>query len=199
MLPRANSRRLERRHDSFEQQSVRFGKCRTHAEVVSLGNNKGSLRRLRAPSGRKYRGLGAEGAAFLFTDEQLNPHRIERAQSQGRHPIPRVHSCLERHFEEGHLHDRFQVEEPADRDCAVKNVAAETGVERRPVESETPAEVLVRSRFIMNELRRDTLRTFAGRYRHWLIPTGDSFRIKLQRVDMVNAQAPYEYVLQTWV
>jgi 3-phenylpropionate/cinnamic acid dioxygenase small subunit len=67
------------------------------------------------------------------------------------------------------------------------------------VESETPAEVLVRSRFIMHELRRDTLRTFAGRYRHWLIPTGDSFRIKLQRVDMVNAQAPYEYVLQTWV
>ena len=60
-------------------------------------------------------------------------------------------------------------------------------------------EVHVRSRFHMVELRRDELRHFAGTYRHRLKLTGDGFRIKLQRVDMVNSQAPYEYVLQVWV
>jgi len=60
-------------------------------------------------------------------------------------------------------------------------------------------EVHVRSRFHMMELRRDDLRHFAGTYRHRLKLTDDGFRIKLQRVDMVNSQAPYEYVLQVWV
>jgi 3-phenylpropionate/cinnamic acid dioxygenase small subunit len=60
-------------------------------------------------------------------------------------------------------------------------------------------DVHVRSRFHMVELRRDELRHFAGMYRHRLKLTGDGFRIKLQRVDMVNSQAPYEYVLQVWV
>jgi 3-phenylpropionate/cinnamic acid dioxygenase small subunit len=60
-------------------------------------------------------------------------------------------------------------------------------------------EVHVRSRFHMVELRRDELRHFAGAYRHHLKRTKDGLRIKLQRVDMVNAQAPYEYVLQVWI
>jgi len=62
------------------------------------------------------------------------------------------------------------------------------------------AEVRVRSRFHMLELRRDDVRHFAGTYRHHLLRGSDgTLRIKLQRVDMVNAQAPYEYVLQAWV
>jgi hypothetical protein len=28
---------------------------------------------------------------------------------------------------------------------------------------------------------------------------GEQFKIALQRVDMLNAQAPYDYVLQIWV
>jgi benzoate/toluate 1,2-dioxygenase beta subunit len=60
-------------------------------------------------------------------------------------------------------------------------------------------DVHVRSRFHMVELRRDELRHFAGSYRHHLKRTKDGLKIKLQRVDMVNAQAPYEYVLQIWV
>lgn len=60
-------------------------------------------------------------------------------------------------------------------------------------------EVHVRSRFHMMELRRDELRHFGGTYRHRLRLTDDGFRIKLQRVDIVNAQAPYEYVIQAWV
>ena len=67
------------------------------------------------------------------------------------------------------------------------------------IESESKGQWLVRSRFHMMELRRDTVRHFGGTYRHTLIRDGDSLKIKLQRVDMVNAQAPYDYVLQIWV
>jgi 3-phenylpropionate/cinnamic acid dioxygenase small subunit len=60
-------------------------------------------------------------------------------------------------------------------------------------------DVHVRSRFHMMELRRDDVRHFAGSYRHHLKRTSDGFRIQLQRVDMTNAQASYDYVLQVWV
>lgn len=67
------------------------------------------------------------------------------------------------------------------------------------IESESHGEWVVRSRFHMMELRRDTVRHFGGTYRHTLIREHGQLRIKLQRVDMVNAQAPYDYVLQVWV
>jgi 3-phenylpropionate/cinnamic acid dioxygenase small subunit len=67
------------------------------------------------------------------------------------------------------------------------------------IEKETKTEVVVRSRFHMMELRRDDVRHFAGAYRHYLIKKKDGYAIKLQRVDMTNAQAAYDYVLQVWV
>ncbi len=68
------------------------------------------------------------------------------------------------------------------------------------IEKASPnGDVVVRSRFHMMELRRDTVRHFAGSYVHHLAKAGDSYRIKQQRVDMTNAQAAFEYVLQVWV
>jgi len=67
------------------------------------------------------------------------------------------------------------------------------------IESNAGGEIVVRSRFHMMELRRDDVRHFAGSYRHQLKKTKEGFRIKLQRVDMTNAQAAYDYVLQVWV
>lgn len=67
------------------------------------------------------------------------------------------------------------------------------------IESVTPGEITVRSRFQMMELRRDNVRHFAGTYRHTLAPEGSDFRIRLQRVDIMNGQAIYDYVLQVWV
>ncbi|TAK80138.1 MAG: hypothetical protein EPO20_29920 [Betaproteobacteria bacterium] len=67
------------------------------------------------------------------------------------------------------------------------------------IEKQTRDEIVVRSRFHMLELRRDDVRHFAGAYRHELRKTKNGYRIKLQRVDMANAQAAYEYVLQAWV
>ena len=60
-------------------------------------------------------------------------------------------------------------------------------------------DLVVRSRFHMMEFRNDVTRHFAGSYRHHLAMTAEGPRIRLQRVDMVNAQGPYEYVLQAWV
>ncbi len=65
--------------------------------------------------------------------------------------------------------------------------------------SSSKGEVEVRSRFHMMELRRDDVRHFAGSYFHKLKKTKSGFRIQLQRVDMTNAQAAYDYVLQVWV
>jgi len=60
-------------------------------------------------------------------------------------------------------------------------------------------DLVVHSRFHMMEFRRDASRHFAGTYVHHLRPAKDGFRIRLQRVDMVNGQGPYDYVLQAWV
>ena len=68
------------------------------------------------------------------------------------------------------------------------------------IESAGPQEIVVRSRFHMMELRRDTIRHFGGRYRHTLMrEPGGALRIKLQRVDLFNAQAPFDYVIQIWI
>ena len=60
-------------------------------------------------------------------------------------------------------------------------------------------EMTVRSRFHMLEFRNDASRHFAGSYIHHLKKTKDGFRIRLQRVDMVNGGGTYDYVLQAWV
>ena len=67
------------------------------------------------------------------------------------------------------------------------------------IESADESHVQVRSRFQMVELRRDQLRHFAGTYRHTLLRAGEDFKIVLQRVDLLNGQAPFDYVLQVWV
>ncbi len=67
------------------------------------------------------------------------------------------------------------------------------------LESVSDTEICVRSRFQMMELRRDATRHFAGTYRHTLIRKDDDFKIALQRVDLLNGQAPFDYVLQIWV
>jgi 3-phenylpropionate/cinnamic acid dioxygenase small subunit len=68
------------------------------------------------------------------------------------------------------------------------------------LESAGPQEIVVRSRFHMMELRRDQIRHFGGRCRHTLVRDDQgALRIRLQRVDLFNGQAPFDYVLQVWV
>jgi 3-phenylpropionate/cinnamic acid dioxygenase small subunit len=68
------------------------------------------------------------------------------------------------------------------------------------IEAADGHEIRVRSRFHMMELRRDNVRHFGGRYQHLLVRGADgALRIRLQRVDLFNGQAPFDYVLQIWV
>ena len=68
------------------------------------------------------------------------------------------------------------------------------------IEAADAQQIQVRSRFHMMELRRDTVRHFGGSYRHTLVrDAAGALRIRLQRVDLFNGQAPFEYVLQIWV
>jgi len=67
------------------------------------------------------------------------------------------------------------------------------------IEASDQRQVSVRSRFQMVEQRRDKQRHFSGTYRHTLVRTDGAFRIKLQRVDLFNPGAIYDYVLQAWI
>lgn len=66
------------------------------------------------------------------------------------------------------------------------------------IESATATSLETYSRFQMMEMRRDNIRHFGGSYRHSLVKQDGSWKIKLQRVDMTNGQAAYDYVLQAW-
>lgn len=68
------------------------------------------------------------------------------------------------------------------------------------IEAGDPQQLQVRSRFHLMELRRDQVRHFGGSYRHTLVrDDAGNLRIRLQRVDLFNSQAPFDYVLQIWV
>jgi 3-phenylpropionate/cinnamic acid dioxygenase small subunit len=67
------------------------------------------------------------------------------------------------------------------------------------IEELAETRIRVRSRFQVLELRRDQLRSLAGTYRHTLLRRGEDFKIELQRVDLMNAQAPFDYTIQAWV
>ena len=76
------------------------------------------------------------------------------------------------------------------------HVVSNVVVDRRDARS---GDLIVRSRFHMMEFRNDATRHFAGSYIHHLKKTKGGYRIKLQRVDIVNGQGPYDYVIQAWV
>ena len=69
------------------------------------------------------------------------------------------------------------------------------------VERDDPAAgvVVARSKFHVVEYRLDDMRYFAGRYRHELAVTPEGYRIRRQRVDILNVDGPFDYVLQFWI
>lgn len=69
------------------------------------------------------------------------------------------------------------------------------------VESEDPetGDVVVRARFHCAEYLRYEVRHFVGKYRHHLRKTEDGYRIALERVDLVNREGPFDYVIQWWL
>ena len=70
-------------------------------------------------------------------------------------------------------------------------------------------DLTVRSKFHCSEYLRYEVRHFAGKYRHELVRAADgegsgadgegAYRIRLQRVDLLNAEGPFDYVIQWWL
>jgi benzoate/toluate 1,2-dioxygenase beta subunit len=90
-------------------------------------------------------------------------------------------------------HPRAHSQQPPNKTShVVSNVVIEA-------DDAASGEITVRSRFYAAEYRNDITRHFAGRYRHTLVRAGTGFQIKLQRVDLVNGEAPFDYVLQYWL
>jgi len=89
-------------------------------------------------------------------------------------------------------HPRAHSQAPHNRLChVVSNVI---------VESESSSgDIIARSRFHCAEYLRYEVRNFTGRYRHLLKKTDGGYKIALQRVDLVNREGPYDYVLQWWL
>ena len=80
---------------------------------------------------------------------------------------------------------RIYSQEPRSRTSRiVTNLSLESG--------EGEPGVMVRSKFIMVEYRREEQRLFAGTYLHRLIGEGSAIRIAMKRVDLVNCDAPLD-------
>ena len=89
-------------------------------------------------------------------------------------------------------HPRAHSQSPNNRLCHVVSGVI--------VESEDAnGDIVARSRFYCAEYLRYSVRHFCGRYRHFLKKTDDGYRIALQRVDLVNREGPYDYVMQWWL
>lgn len=90
------------------------------------------------------------------------------------------------------LHPRAHSQAPPNRLChVVSNVIVES--------ADAGGDIVARSRFHCAEYLRYEVRSFTGRYRHLLRAAPDGYRIALQRVDLVNREGPWEYVLQWWL
>jgi 3-phenylpropionate/cinnamic acid dioxygenase small subunit len=59
--------------------------------------------------------------------------------------------------------------------------------------------LVVTSKFHVVELRLENQRYFTGTYTHKLLEEDGGFRIKNQRVDLLNYDSPFDYVLQVWL
>ena len=89
-------------------------------------------------------------------------------------------------------HPQAHSQAPENRLChVVSNVIVES--------EDANGDIIVRSRFHCAEYFRYEVRSFTGKYRHVLKQTPDGYRIALQRVDLVNREGPYDYVMQWWL
>lgn len=100
--------------------------------------------------------------SLIYDDRRLLETRVRRLSS------PRIYS-----------------QEPRSR---TSRIVANVGV----ASVDPGGDCLVRSKFILIEYRREQQRLFGGTYVHSLVTSGDSFKIKMKRVDLVNCDAPMD-------
>ena len=130
----------------------------------------------------------------LFTPDGMYwmPAEEEQTEGDGQPNIFWENSDLMSMRIARNTHPRAHSQAPHNRLChVVSNVLVES--------QSSDGDVVVRSRFHCAEYFRYEVRNFTGKYRHLLRKSGDSYKIALQRVDLVNREGPYEYVIQWWL
>ncbi len=90
-------------------------------------------------------------------------------------------------------HPRAWSQSPRNR---TNHVVSNTIIEHEDQEN---GDISVRSKFIVVEFRLDEQRYFTGTYHHHLVRTPQGLKVALQRVDLLNVDGPFDYVLQFWL
>ena len=131
----------------------------------------------------------------LFTDDGIYWMPAQEGQITGE-DVPNIFyedQYLMRTRVKRLLHPNAWSQTPRNRTShVVSNVIVES-------EDAQAGEMIVRSKFYVAEYRMDVMRYFAGKYKHWLTRNDGGFKIRLQRVDLVNVEGPFEFVLQVWL
>ena len=130
----------------------------------------------------------------LFTDDGHYWMPAEEDQVEG-HGVPNIfwenHDMMQMRIRRNE-HPQAHSQAPNNRLChVVSNVIIE--------DEDSKGNIIVRSRFHCAEYLRYEVRNFTGKYRHYLRNINGQYRIALQRVDLVNREGPFEYVLQWWL
>ncbi len=131
----------------------------------------------------------------LFTDDghYWMPAREDQTEGEGQPNIFWEDQNLMRVRVRRNTHPNAWSQSPRNRLChVVSGVVIE-------LEDPKSGDLVVRSRFHCAEYLRYEVRNFTGRYRHHLKKTPAGYRIQLQRVDLVNREGPFDYVMQWWL
>jgi 3-phenylpropionate/cinnamic acid dioxygenase small subunit len=60
-------------------------------------------------------------------------------------------------------------------------------------------DIVVDSRFLATQYRRETLKYYSGTTRHHLVRTEDGLRIRLQRVELIDCDGIHDAILQVYL
>jgi benzoate/toluate 1,2-dioxygenase beta subunit len=69
----------------------------------------------------------------------------------------------------------------------------------RIVDASKENEAVVRSRFHVTQFRRDVLRFYAGSFTHHLVSTAAGWKIRFQRVDLIDCDGIHDAILQVYL
>lgn len=68
------------------------------------------------------------------------------------------------------------------------------------VATDVDGEVVVRSRFLVTQFRRDAFKHYAGSFTHQLVPSeGGGWKIRSQRVDLIDCDGIHDAILQVYL
>jgi 3-phenylpropionate/cinnamic acid dioxygenase small subunit len=69
----------------------------------------------------------------------------------------------------------------------------------RVADADADGVFVVRSRFHVTQFRRDAMKSYVGSYTHHLVATDEGFKIRSQRVDLLDCDGIHDAILQVYL